>query len=290
MSWRTVVITERCKLDVNMGYMVIRSEETRRIFLDEIAILIIENTAVSLTGCLLSALVEKKIKVIFCDEKRSPLSELIPLYGSHDCSRKLRTQISWSKDTKGAVWTAIVSEKIRKQTELLEEYGRKEGAELLKAYLGQIEFYDETNREGHAAKVYFNSLFGKEFSRSDDNAINAALNYGYSIILSAFNREIVASGYSTELGLFHSNTFNSFNFSCDLMEPFRVLVDRYVMAKAIKIFEKQEKHAMLTLLHGQVMIDNTRQTLLNAIKIYCRSIFEALNDIDVSKIKFYKHI
>ena len=56
MSWRTVVITTRCKLDFKMGYMVVRGEETKKIFVDEIAILLIENPAVSLTGCLLEAL------------------------------------------------------------------------------------------------------------------------------------------------------------------------------------------------------------------------------------------
>jgi len=50
MSWRTVVIANRCKLDLKMGYMVIRGEETKRIFLDEISVLIIENSAVSMTG------------------------------------------------------------------------------------------------------------------------------------------------------------------------------------------------------------------------------------------------
>ena len=75
MSWRTVVISNRCKLDLSMGYMVVRGEETTRVFLDELAILIIENCAVSMTGCLLSALTEKKVKVIFCDEKRNPSSQ-----------------------------------------------------------------------------------------------------------------------------------------------------------------------------------------------------------------------
>lgn len=60
MSWRTVVISKRCKLDYSMGYMVIRGEETNRIFLDEIALLIIENPAVSMTGYLLSELTNKK--------------------------------------------------------------------------------------------------------------------------------------------------------------------------------------------------------------------------------------
>ena len=52
MSWRTVVITNRCKLDLKMGSMVIRGEDTKRIFIDEIAILIIENPAVFRTGYL----------------------------------------------------------------------------------------------------------------------------------------------------------------------------------------------------------------------------------------------
>lgn len=56
MSWRTVLISNRCKLDYSMGYMVIRGEETARIFIDEIAVLMIENPAVSMTGCLLSDL------------------------------------------------------------------------------------------------------------------------------------------------------------------------------------------------------------------------------------------
>ena len=50
MSWRTVVITSRCKLDYKMGFMVVRAEETKKIFLDEIAVLLIENPAVSITG------------------------------------------------------------------------------------------------------------------------------------------------------------------------------------------------------------------------------------------------
>lgn len=228
MSWRTVVITSRCKLDYKMGFMVVRAEETKKIFLDEIAVLIIENPAVSLTGCLLEALTDKKIRVIFCDAKRNPNAELVPYFNSFDCSRKIKAQINWSNSFKGRIWADIVAEKIRKQADFLEELQNNNQATLLRSYLSEIELWDKTNREGHAAKVYFNALFGADFTRSEENAVNAALNYGYSIVLSAFNREIVAQGYITQLGIFHDNMFNYFNLSCDLMEPFRVLVDRKV--------------------------------------------------------------
>ena len=93
MSWRTVVITQRTKLDMKNGYLVMRTEnEQKRVHLDEISVLMIENSAVSITGCLLAELMEHKNKTIFCNEKRNPCGELIPYYGSHDCSGKLRKQ------------------------------------------------------------------------------------------------------------------------------------------------------------------------------------------------------
>lgn len=289
MSWRTVVISSRCKLDYKMGFMVVRAEETKKIFLDEIAVLLIENPAVSLTGCLLEALVEKKTRVVFCDAKRTPNAELVPYYNSYDCSRKIKAQINWSDDVKGAVWSDIVAEKIRKQADFLADLGKADEAALLRSYLSQIELCDATNREGHAAKVYFNALFGMDFTRSEENVINAALNYGYSIILSAFNREIVAQGYLTQLGIFHDNMFNHFNLSCDLMEPFRILVDRKVVALKPVDFTSVEKHILLDILNDTVVINKTRQTVLNAVKYYCRSIFDALNESDLSLIQFYSY-
>ena len=287
MSWRTVVITSRCKLDYKMGFMVVRAEETKKIFLDEIAVLLIENPAVSMTGCLLEALVEKKIRVIFCDARRTPNAELVPYYNSYDCSRKIKAQIAWSDDIKGAVWADIVSEKIRKQADFLEELEKFKECSLLRSYLSQIEPHDATNREGHAAKVYFNALFGMDFTRSEENTVNAALNYGYSIILSAFNREIVSQGYLTQLGIFHDNMFNHFNFSCDLMEPFRILVDRKVKSLSFSELTSEEKHLLVNVLNETVVINQTKQTVLNAIKYYCRSVFDALNDGDLSLIQFY---
>lgn len=287
MSWRTVIITNRCKLDYKMNSMVIRGEDTKRIFLDEIALLIIENTAVSMTGCLLEALINSKIRVVFCDAKHSPLAELQPYYGSHDCSRKIKTQIAWSDELKGTVWRDIISEKIRKQAGFLDELGKKRESDLIRSYLGNIELYDATNREGHAAKVYFNAVFGMEFTRSEDCVTNAALNYGYGILLSVFNREIVACGYLTELGIFHSNMFNHYNLSCDLMEPFRVIIDRVVKQYEFTVFGGNEKHLLWNAINDTVYIGGTKQTILNAAKIYTKSVFDALNDADPSRIKFY---
>lgn len=81
MSWRIVVISKRAKLDYQLGYLVVRNEEVTKIHLSEISTILIESTAATVTTSLLAELTKKKIKVIFCDEKRNPSSELVGYYG-----------------------------------------------------------------------------------------------------------------------------------------------------------------------------------------------------------------
>lgn len=289
MGWRTVVVSKSSKLDLRLGYMVVRdSEKSIRVHISEISVLIIENTASSITTALLNELTKQKIKVIFCDEKQNPTSELIPHYGCHDCSLKLKRQIDWLPINKQLVWTSIVAEKIRKQADNLKYFNLPE-SDMLYQYIEELELNDETNREGHAAKVYFNALFGKSFSRSNDCNINSALNYGYSIILSCINREIVCNGYLTQLGLFHDNMFNQFNLGCDMMEPFRPIIDRFVKKLDPDKFEPEEKRKILTLLSEEFIIDGRKQTLLNTMKIYSKSVFDAIEQGDASCIRFYKY-
>lgn len=289
MSWRTVVIEENAKLDYQLGYMVVRKDKIIKIHLSEISNVIIETTAVSITSALLCELIKNKIKVIFCDEKRNPLSELMPCHGSHDSSRKIRNQIKWDGFIKEKIWTEIVRQKITCQKELLHYLGRYKEDNIIKSYIEEIKQGDETNREGHAAKVYFNSLFGMNFTRDDCCEINSALNYGYSIILSAFNREISACGYITQIGIFHDNIFNHFNLSSDLMEPFRPLIDKKVYFMNMDRFGKDEKRELLSVLNMEVYIGGRKEYVNNAIGIYCRSVFEALNEKDPSIIEFYRN-
>ncbi len=289
MGWRTVVVSNRAKLDLKYGSLVIRtSDDIMKIHIPEISSVIIESTAVSITSALLSELIENKVKVVFCDKSRDPISELVPYYGSHDSSLKIKEQMSWNDEFKSVLWKFIVQEKISKQSELLKKYGIAT-YHLLESYIAQVENNDVTNREAHAAKVYFNSLFGKAFSRTDENAINAALNYGYQILLSSFNREIAKSGYLTQLGIFHSSRFNYFNLSSDLMEPFRIIVDELVAENLFDSFSTEEKRIMQTLNSKQFVIGDKKHFLQNAIQIYVKSVFEALNNNDLNRIKVYRN-
>ena len=286
MSWRVVVISKRSKLDYKMGSLVVRSEDDeKRIFLDDISVLMCETTAASITAYLLAELTARKIKVIFCDNQHNPASELRPMYGSYVSSGRIRDQIAWGDDIKSKVWQEITKLKISNQANVLQKAGQDDKATQLRTYVDQVGLGDKTNREGHAAKVYFNSLFGLDFYRDANDIRNALLNYGYTILLACFNREIAASGYLTQLGIWHDNAENPFNLGSDLMEPFRPIIDWFTYEHSyFTVFEKEEKIQILDLLNSKVKIDNTAQYLNNAIGIYVRSVFSALSENDVSKI------
>ncbi len=282
MGFRTVIVSSHSKLEYALNYLVYKTvDEVKRIHIHEIHTLIIESTTVSITSALLAELIKQKVKVIFCDEKRNPSSELIPYYGDSISYQRINEQIKWKENIKHLVWQKIVQEKIKQQAYVLSKKMPDE-AIILSNYAKEVELDDATNREGHAAKFYFNRLYGENFSRGSSNKINTFLNYGYTLLLSQFNRYIVAKGYLTQLGIHHKNPFNPFNLSCDLMEPFRPFID----LKVTDLSEDNFKNKLISFLNHPVYIHGKKQTLIHAIQIYCSSIFLALNTGKIECIQF----
>ncbi len=286
MPFRTVIISSHSKLEYSLNYLVYKTiEETKKIVLDEIHTLIIESTMVSITSSLLVELMNKKIKVIFCDEKKNPHSELIPYYGNSQTVTRIEEQINWSKDIKDSIWQRIVIEKIKNQAKVLSLIDKKEADKLFQ-YSNEVEIGDITNREGHAAKVYFNRLMGLNFSRGGSDKRNIYLNYGYSILLSQINRCIVSKGYLTQLGIHHKNDFNQFNLSCDFIEPLRPIVDKL----SLSLNDENYKSELINMLNTCFIINGQNQSLHNAIEIYCASIFRSLNTGTINEIVFIEII
>ena len=287
-GWRVIVVTGRSKLDLRYNSISIRRDNgTDFIHIGEVNTLILETTTISITAALMCELINQKVKVIFCDEKSNPHFELLPFYGSHDCSAKIKEQIAWTDFLKESLWTIIVTEKIENQMKLLKKLNKEE-YRILQEYASQIEHNDNTNREGHSAKIYFSALFGNNFSRNKENSLNAFLNYGYQLLLSTFNKEIVANGYLTQIGIFHKNMFNYYNLSSDLMEPFRVIVDELAYKENPQKFEKDEKRKLQNILNLRFRINNVNHYLSDVIKIYTKSIFDALSSNDLSLVRFFQ--
>lgn len=276
MSFRTVVISSNCKLSYKNDYLVVRNEEgMKSVHLSEIENVLIDSTAVSLSSHLLLELIKNKIKVVFCDEKRNPYGEFVPYYGSYNHVKKIQMQCAWKEDVKKKLWKKIVQNKIKNQAYLLFQVGSSK-SDLLMEYAHHVQLDDQTNREGHAAKVYFNSLFGVVFSRNQKNDINAALNYGYAIILSLINKEIINNGYLTQMGIKHKNEFNFFNLSCDFIEVFRPIIDRFVYYHREEVFSTSYKMNLVNLLNHKYYYCGKLYFLSDIIRLYVKNMLDSI--------------
>lgn len=287
MGWRTVVINKNCKLSYKNDYLIIRSEDLQMIHLSEINTIIVENGMASITSYLINELSEKKIKLIVCDEKHNPSCEMVPYYGSFNTSKKVMNQVNWSQERKNLSWQQLIKYKIHNQAMLLKKLNIN-GFDKLLEYEEQVEIADKTNREGHAAKVYFNLLYGMDFNRSEPDNTNISLDYGYTILLSLMNREVVSKGYITQIGINHKNEFNQFNLSCDLMEIFRPLVDEIVYENREFVFDKEYKYKLVNVCNREIYIQGKKQYLSNAIQIFINSVFDFLENTEESKILNYE--
>ena len=280
MSFRTVVITRQSKISYKNRFLVVKQEsEEIFIHLSEIDTIIVDSISVSISAYLLKELADNKINIIFCDEKHNPFGELAPYYSRHNTSKQIKEQIAWKKSSKDYLWSKIVENKILNQATLIKKI-KSPKYKLLIGYIKEINTGDKTNREGHAAKVYFNELFGKNFSRNDNNSINAALNYGYAVLLSTINKEIISNGYLTQLGIHHKNEFNEFNLTCDIMEPFRVIIDNFVYFNKEREFDSNYKLDIVNIFNNTYKYCGKKYILKDIIKMFVKNTLDAMNEIE----------
>ena len=277
MGWRTVIVNTHSKLSYKNNHLIFKdASRTELIHLSEVDILLLETTDIVLSTMLIKRLVDENILVIFCDDKRLPTAYLMPYYGRHDSSFQLSRQIAWNEDVKAEIWTTIIAQKILNQAFYLGSCGFLEKSQSVIDLYHGLDLFDPSNREGHAARIYFNTLFGNDFSREQDSDVNAALDYGYTLILSMFAREIVLSGCMTQFGLKHANQFNQFNLASDIMEPFRPIIDRIVYENRNSSFVKI-KRELFTIFSDTFHYNDKDMYLSNIISDYTKKVIQALN-------------
>ncbi|MDR1697749.1 MAG: type II CRISPR-associated endonuclease Cas1 [Erysipelotrichaceae bacterium] len=291
---RTIVIKNCSKLRYLLGYLIIYDgEKETRVFLKEISVLIIESTNVVITMPLLIELTNSNVALIYCDEKHNPVGTLLGLNNNYQASGNLFKQLKWTKTRTSLLWKEIVRMKIANQVKVLELLSLDIPSQLIK-YIDEVHLNDATNREGLAAKMHFSVLFESGFNRSDSTHINYLLDYGYSVILSCFNREIAVCGYNNQLGIWHKGKTNPFNLSSDFMEPFRPLIDLFVYLYSNNENPLSPIRRIPTM---KILLDDVERYVDDAIGVYVRSLIRFLNNetsvlpvIKFKEVSFYETI
>lgn len=281
MGWKIVEVVTGEHLNFFLDNLVILKENNKiSIPIKDIDVLIIDNQRTKITTRLISELSSSNILTIICDSYHKPQSYIVPIYGNYNTLKIFESQLNWNHKFKSDLWTKIVKQKIYNQFLFIKNILKNDiRSEMILDFMNQIKEYDITNREGHASKVYWNTLFGLDFTRDQDNYINSLLNYGYTVLNGYISRSIIKKGLDPRISLFHKSYHNHFALSSDLIEPFRVIVD----IEVYKIWKTNEnnivkhKEALLNLFNKKIMINNKLHYINNAIDIFIDSVVSQSN-------------
>ncbi|USS84803.1 type II CRISPR-associated endonuclease Cas1 [Fructilactobacillus myrtifloralis] len=276
MVWRSVVITQHAKVSYSGRRIIVQTNQTvAEVPIDDIEVLLISNTQAVLTARAISELARAAVKVIFSDETGEPVCETVDYLPNNRSMSVLQRQFEWDEARKELLWTWLVTAKVQMQITVLQK--RHIDASDLDYEFRKIEINDLSNREAVVARKYFPLLFETGFERRNFQPANAALNYGYSILLSLVNRNIVATGCLTQLGIHHHNDENQFNLGSDLMEPFRPIIDWWVSEQEIKELTPEVKIKLVDLLNLELKFNGKNTILRNALKTHVTNCINYLN-------------
>lgn len=263
--------------------------ETRTVPIEDVGVVILEHQQTSITLPLLNALADANVQVVLCNSKGMPNAMLQNLNGNNLQGETLRNQMSCGEVLKKQLWKQIVEAKIQNQAALLDKVGTD--GDILKPYYTNVKSGDSDNREGIAARVYFQNLFGADFVRDRDQpGINALLNYGYTVLRAAVARALVSSGLFAAIGIFHHNRSNAFPLADDVMEPFRPFVDEIVYDLAMKgqtELTKEVKGELISLLYVDTVFDKVTRPLSVGLSLTTASLAKCYAK-EQSKLKFPK--
>ncbi len=267
--WRSVVISQPAKLKREHFSLVVEQDRSARVPFEDIAVIVLNHREITITHPVLSACGEYGIALYSTGDNHQPNGVFTPFLSHSRATRMLRLQLGIDKPSAKRAWAEIVKVKIANQGICLRLSGKAE-SDRLDSYARRVRSGDTENLEAQASAYYFPQLFGRGFDRSQESWINAALDYGYSVMRGAIARALVAHGLMPSVGLFHRSEQNAFNLADDLIEPFRPLVDLHV-CKSIPAIANDglappDKVALVALLNNDVLMPRGQMTVLSAVE------------------------
>jgi CRISPR-associated protein Cas1 len=243
---------------------------------EDIGFIVLDHPQISFTMKLVEQLNAFNVAVVFCDSKHMPSSMLLPLDSNHIQTELFRSQVEASEPLKKNLWKQTIEAKIANQASMLEKQGRS--AQDLKKLVRTVKSGDTSNREGFAARLYWQRLMGKTFTRDRlGPSPNHFLNYGYILLRSAVARALAGSGLLATLGIHHRNRYNAYCLADDIMEPYRPYVDEIALQlfqtdKEAMILTKEHKAELLRLMAADIEIGEVKRPLMVALSITTASL------------------
>ncbi|MBN1926409.1 MAG: type II CRISPR-associated endonuclease Cas1 [Prolixibacteraceae bacterium] len=279
MLKRTLFFSNPYHLSMKNNQLLIESNDSlskKTVPVEDIGFIVLENPQISFTMKLVEQLNAYNVALVFCDSKHMPSSMLLPLDSNHVQTEIFRSQIEASEPLKKNLWKQTIEAKILNQAAMLEKNGYN--AQDIKNMARTVKSGDTENREGFAARLYWQRLLGKDFYRDRfGQPPNPFLNYGYILLRSAVARALAGTGLLATLGIHHRNRYNSYCLADDIMEPYRTYVDEialelYKTDPESVMLTKEHKSELLKLMAVDVEIGEVKRPLMVALSITTASL------------------
>ncbi len=286
MIKRTIVIENASQLSLRQEQLVVRRIDNsdipeKSVPIEDLGVLMLESEHCSITTALLTRLMERNVAVIGCDSKHMPVGLWLPLEGNTLQSARFQMQVAASLPLKKNVWAQLIKFKLENQAEVVRRQNL-ECAPLLR-WANEVRSGDTDNFEARGAAYYWNILFeGQEFRRERFGPPpNHLFNYGYAILRAVIARALVASGLFPTFGVHHKNQYNAYCLADDVMEPYRPIVDAYILEHVdeVEVGEELTREWKLILLQIptlDVVLEKERRPLLVAASMTTSSLVKVL--------------
>jgi CRISPR-associated protein Cas1 len=217
---------------------------------------IIITTSAFLSTDAIKLAMDNNIDIIFLDDYGHPYGRVWQSkLGSTTLIR--RRQLEIANDERGLeLAKGWVARKFENQIEFLNQLKntRPEKASKLLEWIGSLEeslaklkslegtIDDKRNSimgyEGSGGRVYFEALsyiiperfkFEGRSRQPAEDEFNCLLNYGYGVLYSMVDKACIIAGLDPYLGFLHTDNYNKRSLVYDLIEMFRILVDKTVV-------------------------------------------------------------
>lgn len=281
---RTLVFQNTGALNLHNGQIVINRPDAdpELVPIEDVGLVMVESQQFTMTEPVIVCLADNNVPLVCCDANHCPASISFPMKGHCLQGQIIKKQLAADEAISDGLWREIVKRKITSQMVFLSdlELPTERMNNFLAAILDDSPIDEVVAMEGAAAKYYFNELFGDFFRRGRyGKTPNDYLNYGYTVLRAVVIRELVGSGLFLGQGLYHCNRSNEFPLADDVIEPYRVYVDRIVydmFCQGEMGFDSGTRQKLLKILSTEVKVKGFKHTLSDAVGMTAVSVKKIL--------------
>lgn len=254
----------------------------------------------SLTSGLAERLRKYKISIIFFKYSFRPY---LTILNGVDGNTELR-RIQYSFENSLLVAQKIIENKIKNQIIAIRkkrDTNDNNTLNLMHEYLIKIpncqSIQEIMGYEGNASRIYFKAIFDQvewhgRIPRVKMDVTNFLLDVGYTLLFSLIEATATLFGFDLYVGNLHQEFYQRKSLICDLIEPFRPIVD-YTIRKmhnfgAIKSDDFEKYHGMYRLKYNasknyQFLILNEIIKYREEIYLYIRKYYLWIKDVERRK-------